>query len=465
VSRVKLTNEHERKLDAPAGFRLPDLGGSPLEPRLFTSVYFDVPGGSLAAAGITLRRRTERGESVWQLKLPAADARLELEAPGPADGPPDELRRLLAAHLRRGPLEEVASLRTRRSGELVARNGTTAELTLDEVAVLEGRRVTGEFVEVEVELREGDPTRLDEIAAELVRAGAAHGDGTPKLFRVLGTTDRRERQPGEPFEALRALLRRQLREIHAHDPGTRLGEDPESLHDMRVAVRRSRALLRAGRRLVANDTSGLRDELKALGAALGTVRDLDVLLDRLRSEAAALDASDATAAEHLLARLEGERSDARGLLLETLEDPAYLALLDRFEREVDGLERSGDRVSLDELARRELRRVCKEVRGLPPEPAPAELHELRKLGKRARYAAELAGHERVVKRAKRLQDVLGSHQDAVVAEERLRTMAAGAPPDEALAAGRLIERERLQRAEAGRAWRKAWKGLERAGLG
>jgi CYTH domain len=75
---MRATVEYERKLDAPAGFRLPPLGGRPLEPRLFTSVYHDVPGGSLAAAGITLRRRVEHGRGVWQLKLPSDDARLEL---------------------------------------------------------------------------------------------------------------------------------------------------------------------------------------------------------------------------------------------------------------------------------------------------------------------------------------------------------------------------------------------------
>ena len=70
----------------------------------FTSVYFDVPGESLAAVGITLRRRTENGHGVWQLKLPADDSRLELEAEGAAGQPPEELLALLHAHLRRGPL-------------------------------------------------------------------------------------------------------------------------------------------------------------------------------------------------------------------------------------------------------------------------------------------------------------------------------------------------------------------------
>src|SRR5215470_12186380 len=98
---MRATSEYERKLDAPVGFELPPLGGQPLEPRSFTSVYYDVPGGSLAASGITLRRRTENGRSVWQLKLPSPDSRLELEEPGGPAPAPASLTRLLRAHLRR----------------------------------------------------------------------------------------------------------------------------------------------------------------------------------------------------------------------------------------------------------------------------------------------------------------------------------------------------------------------------
>src|ERR1700758_4986927 len=122
--------EYERKLEAPEGFELPDLGGTPLEPRVFTSVYHDTPDRSLARSGITLRRRTERGRSVWQLKLPSEDARLELEEPG---GPtlPDTLRTLLEAHTRHDGLAPVAELRTRRHGHVV----DGAEVTWDDVRI------------------------------------------------------------------------------------------------------------------------------------------------------------------------------------------------------------------------------------------------------------------------------------------------------------------------------------------
>ena len=76
---MRATHRHAWKLGRPGGLRLPALAGAPLDPPVVTSVYYDVPGGSLAAAGITLRRRTGQGRSVWQLKLPADGSHLELE--------------------------------------------------------------------------------------------------------------------------------------------------------------------------------------------------------------------------------------------------------------------------------------------------------------------------------------------------------------------------------------------------
>ena len=327
---------------------------------------------------------------------------------------------------------------------------------------MDALRVTGEFVEIEIELRSGDPKGLDEIAGEVAGAGAQPSSGAPKLFRVLGIASPRERRPRDPFAALCALLRRQLREILAHDPGTRLGTDPESLHDMRVAVRRTRALLRAGTALIATDTEPLALELRWLGEVLGSVRDLDVLLARLHAEAAALDAPDRTAGLRLLRSLERERTRTRRTLLKALDSLRYLALLDAFEATLAGLEPAEAGPTLDALAARQLKKLRRAVRALGDDPADTELHELRKLGKRTRYAFELAGNGPAVRRARELQDVLGDHQDAVVAEARLRSLAAAAAPAQALAAGRLVEGERRRRTEARARWRKAWKRLERA---
>jgi CHAD domain-containing protein len=455
---MRRTLEREIKLEAPDGFALPDLGGDPIEPRVFTSVYHDTADRSLARAGITLRRRTERGRSVWQLKIPVSGARVELEEPGGPAGPPEPLRALLRAHERRAALAPVAELRTRRHGALVNRNGDTAEVTIDEVSIMDSHRVDGRFVEVEIELKDGEPRVLVRIAKELERAGARESDGTPKVFRVLDLTEP-QKKTKTAFEALRARLAEQLGEILAHDPGTRLGHDPESLHDMRVAVRRSRALLRAGKSLIETDTQMLALELKWLGSLLGDVRDLDVLLAHLHSSADQLAADDRAAANRLLRGLERQRSRARRAMLKALDGDRYANLLNRFEMTIGDLRPTTSKASLDHLASRELKKLRSAVDAAGEEPDDGTLHDLRKRGKRARYAHELAGDEKVVARTKKLQDVLGDHQDAVVAVTRLRALSHDAPADQALAAGLLIARERARQDSARLAWRKAWRPL------
>jgi len=112
---MKETLEREVKLAPPGeGFVLPELGGEVDPTRVFTSTYHDSADFLLARHGITLRHRLERGAGVWQLKLPRATGRAELEQPGPPARPPLELSSLLVAFLRGRELGPVARLRTRR---------------------------------------------------------------------------------------------------------------------------------------------------------------------------------------------------------------------------------------------------------------------------------------------------------------------------------------------------------------
>jgi len=122
------------------------------------------------------------------------------------------------------------------------------------------------------------------------------------------------------------------------------------------------------------------------------------------------------------------------------------------------------------LARKEFRRLRKFRRRLGTDPSDADLHKLRIGGKRARYAAELAGSARggaatrFIARAEEFQDVVGEHQDEIVAEKVVRDLAArtrGAGAS--LAAGRLVERQQDRRRRARDAYPKAWKRLRRAG--
>ena len=141
--------ERELKLDADETI-LERLEGKALDERRFTSTYYDTADHRLARSGLTLRRRVEQGKSLWQLKLPRGSARLELELPGGPAGPPERMRGLLLAFLQQRELAPVAKLRTLRRGlRMAANGGSTADVVVDEVAILDGRKVTGGFSDLD----------------------------------------------------------------------------------------------------------------------------------------------------------------------------------------------------------------------------------------------------------------------------------------------------------------------------
>jgi CHAD domain-containing protein len=433
--------ERELKLEAEPGFVFPDLPGEARPERMFESLYFDTTDARLRRAGMTLRRRLEHSKGVWQLKLPRQGARLELEVDG-GEEPPVEIVRALGSVLRGGTLEQVASLRTRRTPFSVARNGTElAEVAVDEVEMLIGGVAQGSFSELEVELRDGAEKDLERIAKRLRRAGARDASQATKLDRALGA-------PAEPATELGRAIAAQVRALLAHEVGLRLAPEHEDVHQLRVAMRRLRAYLRAAGSLLDESWSDpLRDELQELGRTLGEARDLDVLIEHFES---AVEGLDEPGGGLLVARLRSEREALQPTLLESLGGERWHSLLDRLGQEPPL--REGP--SLGSLAKAERKRLRKqEVAADAPDD---DLHDLRKRVKRARYACELAGEDTVVDRAKDVQDVLGEHQDAVVAEEKLRALA---DDESGLAAGRLVERERERRRRARQGYPRAWKRL------
>jgi CHAD domain-containing protein len=459
--------EREVKLSPGHGLLLQDLGGEPLEPRRFSSTYYDSDDFLLARLGMTLRRRVEHGRSLWQLKLPRSGGRLELERLGGPAGPPQRIAGVLAAVLRGRELFPIAELRTVRHGVRLRADDATADVVLDEVSVMEDLHVVSTFDELEIELIEGDPRALRAMERAVRSAGAEDGDGRPKVMRVI---DRGRRPKTSAGPQLQAFFERQYEQILAHDPGTRLGDDPEDLHDLRVAVRRLRAILRVAAPPLDRDWAySLRDELDWLGKALGPVRDLDVMLDHLREEQKTLPRKDSAAFDAALARLERERVESRRSMLGALRSRRYRRLLDRLQEAAGRPRTRSARPDAETIAAAEFAKLRKAVRKLERNPSDEALHRVRIKGKRARYAAELAqpgSGKRVAKfiqAAKDFQDVTGEHQDAVVAIEKLQALSAEAEAPTSFAAGRIAEREEIRRDELRFAFPAAWRKLKKSG--
>jgi CHAD domain-containing protein len=268
-------------------------------------------------------------------------------------------------------------------------------------------------------------------------------------------------EPREEDE-LQTALRGFVQELREREPGVRLGADPEELHKQRVATRRLRSLLRSTRPQLADPDRAerLRDELRWLGRLLGEVRDRDVLIAYLVEELGTIEEAGAFGA--ILELLDAEREQAWNEVLAALDSPRYRKVI--AELAWPPALRDGERLATAATA--DYGRLRKAVKRLGAEPKDEELHRVRIRTKRARYATEAVGGEsRFVARAKDVQDTLGEHQDAVVAEERIRELVAQVRGTgrTALAAGRLIERQRARRAAARAAWPKAWKRLRTAG--
>jgi CHAD domain-containing protein len=278
-------------------------------------------------------------------------------------------------------------------------------------------------------------------------------------------------------EAVRASIRACARLLRANREAA-LRLEVEGVHRMRAATRRLRGELRAFAALVeCHWTDPLASELKWLGAALGEVRDLDVFEQRLRVWAGEL----RPALGKLDLELSRRREDARRGLEEVLEGERYraiLSLLDQAER-CPSLTREADmpcRKALPSLVGKVWAQLKKDGRALGPDDADESYHALRKLAKRVRYAAEAAARSipkrqarsasRFARRVQRIQDLLGLHQDAVLARGVIEGYAGKAPADGPylIAIGRLIERVGVVAQEARDDFPIVWKRLDRGKL-
>ncbi len=458
--------EIERKYEATTGSGVPDLTRVPDVATVvdegvveLDATYHDTPDLRLAADSITLRRRTGGSDEGWHLKFPVAiGVRDEIRAPL-SDALPPDLAALLRSRVRGGEVVPVVRLRSARDVRrlLDADGGLLAELSVDTVRA---RRLPGgprtSWTEIEVEAADdADPGILDAVEKRLRKAGVRPAHAPSKLARALAETapedhgldDRPDAPPpaapGTAGAAVLAYVRKQAEAIVALDPAVRR-DLPDAVHQLRVACRRLRSALKTYRSVLdRRATDPLGAELKWLAGELGVARDQEVLAARLRARLD--DVPRPLRRGPVKARLRiwdaARTKAARRRALAALDSDRYLALLDRLDALLADppLRKAASRDAAEVLARavrkdraRLAARVDRALSLAPGHERDLALHEARKAAKRARYAADAArptlgkSAKKLSKRVKRVQSLLGEHQDGVVARATLRDLAAQA---------------------------------------
>jgi triphosphatase len=482
-----------RQVVESAGFRFEPAGTIAQDDR-----YLDTEDWALYRGGLALRLRSDGHGLRLQAKTVGSEAdslltRVEWVQGAPAGDPP-------WGTLDPGPVTALLqSLRGMRIPERLAvrarvindrecfrwlRGDTLlGSLTVDHVSV-----PPATFREVELELLNGADEALVEVRRVIEeRLGLSSGVET-KLAAAL--TAKGERLPERDERAFaigpadrlldvaHKIFGRQLTRTLWNEPGTRMGVDPECLHDMRVAIRRLRTALQV---LSEGFPPAVREELEGdarwIGRSLGQIRDLDVGLERvqeLESEAALFEQPALRIFREYLSQ---RRARRRLRLIERLDSGRYASFVIKARGWVEGgppaavLATEGV-VPAYSAAPRIIGRWMQSMREAfdtaHRSMEPTDLHELRIAAKKARYAieyfAELEGPS-AIQRAKRiagLQDFLGEHQDTLFLLRRMRRYARKVPRSDrelTLGAGSILghfERAaRIKRGKLREEWEKA----------
>jgi len=277
-------------------------------------------------------------------------------------------------------------------------------------------------------------------------------------------------------------LHRHVTDWIRHELGARLGNDPEELHQLRVAARRIEATLGLFKHQLPPRLVHARQGAKGVLRALGAVRDLDVQLAELRQYCSALPSAERAAAAPLRSRLEEEQAHTRQRMLGMLDSEAtrhWLESLDHASANCAAANAPAAPLAatvIPERVRGRFRKLRKAVRKLDSRSTMEEYHAVRRRAKQLRYAIECGSSmlgkpaEETLKVLRRLQDRLGGQQDAYMAKNRLAALVAeGArlPPETLFLMGRLAEHHfgetRQARKTLTRSWRrvngKRWKAL------
>ena len=436
---MRRLHEHEVTFQVKRSWRMPNLaelqpdgGAVDASTDELQALYFDTPQATLQRLGVTLRRRTGGVDAGWHLKVTDGPTRIEFQSRARGQRVPEALNRRLAGVLAGQELAEVATINTtRQATRLHDQHGAVVvEIADDRVSGATTGEVTrlDSWREVEVELGPaGDEKFLAKITKVFRKTDARPAKVQRKLDRLLplnGSAPAADKLS----RAVAAYAHEQVVAILLGDIALRDQPGPEAVHKTRVAIRRLRSTLRNSGpvfALEAEAAADLDDALSWLAGLLSPIRDSDILARRLTGELAELPAAQVLGpvAREIVEAVAADRAAAVKAWRMAWSDERYPLIMTTLshwlvEMPVRTSDLTGQTV-IKKARRKADRRLDRAA------DDPAELHRARKSTKRLRYAGELLTTQvpqasKIAKKAKKVQTVLGDHQDLVVAADFLR---------------------------------------------
>lgn len=274
-------------------------------------------------------------------------------------------------------------------------------------------------------------------------------------------------------DMIRIVIARSVVDLLQNLPIAREDSDTEGVHQARVAIRRIRSNLQTFESLLSRDWArGLRSSLAPLASDLGRVRDDDVLDRRLRRLVQLHPEIDSEHMAEVFAILREQRLHDRMSLIARLDETATTRLLNRLVAEaadvavrpaVDGPAKG----LLAPVLRKRWRKLERAVDALSPCPELDDLHRIRILTKRVRYASEAVAPafgpkaKRFTRAAAILQDQLGELNDAAVTRARLSGVSPVLTGPAAFIAGQLSQQLMIDSSVNAHAWRKTYRMVEK----
>jgi CHAD domain-containing protein len=342
---------------------------------------------------------------------------------------------------------------------------------------------------VAVSIREFGADELKQLEAFTESLGYVCGQVASDLsdfrhaLRLATTTQSDESHLEEPNPQMTAgqygyaSLRRTFSEFLQREAATKLGEEPEQLHQMRVAARRFRAAIKLFKPAIAPEMMALGDEVRWIGRILGEERDIDVQREWLNSVLEQSGEDDAAAMQPLLHQLDRRASHSHSDVVEAFNSARFhaltVAMTRALQRGFDGSEESELplQVFAAQALRKRHRSLRKHARRLRRDSPDIELHALRVRAKRLRYALECfhpllgASITPMIKETTALQDLLGEHQDCVVFSQKVQASflpnSTLLPPVSLVRLGELVQQRKERMLEIRAAWRKRYKRVKK----